>query len=53
VIMVEGQPFGRRTLSYRIHDAEAGKLAEGEIDVEGLRRRQPWESSAAAALSRV
>jgi Transmembrane protein of unknown function (DUF3556) len=46
VIMVEAQPFGRRTFSYRIHDAETGKLAEGEIDVHGLRQRQPWESSA-------
>jgi hypothetical protein len=42
VIMVESQPFGRRTISYRIHDAETGKLAEGDIDVHELRERQPW-----------
>ncbi|HEY5318489.1 MAG TPA: DUF3556 domain-containing protein [Solirubrobacteraceae bacterium] len=53
VIMVEGQPFGRRTLNYRIHDAQKGRLAEGDIDVHALRGRQPWESSGAAALSRV
>jgi hypothetical protein len=45
VIMVEAQPFGRRTLSYRIHDARTGKLAEGNIDVHALRERQPWEAS--------
>jgi len=53
VIMVEAQPFGRHTVSYRIHDAARGKLAEGELDVPALRERQPWESSAAPALSRV
>jgi hypothetical protein len=51
VIMVEAQPFGRRTISYRIHDAERGKLAQGEIDVGELRQRQPWESSAALSPS--
>jgi len=53
VIMVEAQPFGRRTINYRIHDAETGQLAEGVIDVHELRERQPWESSGQAALSRV
>lgn len=45
VIMVEAQPLGRHTVNYRIHDANTGKLAEGEIDVRELRRRQPWEAS--------
>jgi hypothetical protein len=53
VIMVEAQPFGRRTCNYRIHDANTGMLAEGDIDVRELRGRQAWESSAAAPLSRV
>ncbi|HWF26752.1 MAG TPA: DUF3556 domain-containing protein, partial [Solirubrobacteraceae bacterium] len=53
VIFVESQPLGRRTLNYRIHDAAAGKLAEGDIDVPELRGRQAWESSAGRALSPV
>jgi transmembrane protein DUF3556 len=44
VIMVEGQPFGRGTVNYRIHDAASGKLAEGEIEVSELRERQAWEA---------
>jgi hypothetical protein len=49
VIMVEAQPLGRRTFHYRIHDAERGKLAEGELDVQELRERQPWESASREA----
>lgn len=44
VIMVEGQPFGKGTVNYRIHDAVSGKLAEGDIEVNELRKRQAWES---------
>jgi hypothetical protein len=47
VIMVESQPFGRRTVCYRIHDAATGRLAHGDIDIQALRERQPWESSQA------
>ena len=47
VIMVEAQPLGRHTLSYRIHDAATGRLAAGEVDVRELRARQAWETSAA------
>jgi hypothetical protein len=47
VIMVEAQPLGRRTVNYRVHDASTGKLAEGDIDVRELRKRQPWERSEA------
>jgi hypothetical protein len=46
VIMVEAQPFGRHTCNYRIHDANTGKLDEGNVDVRELRRRQPWGNSA-------
>ncbi len=49
VIMVEAQPFGRRTISYRIHDAASGRFAEGEIDVRELRERQAWEPSPGSA----
>lgn len=44
VIMVEGQPFFGKTVNYRVHDAKRGKLAEGEIDVGELRKRQAWEN---------
>jgi hypothetical protein len=43
VIMVEGQPLGRHTCRYRIHDARTGKLDEGQVDVRRLRERQAWE----------
>jgi hypothetical protein len=45
VIMIEAQPVGRHTCYYRIHDAVAGKLADGQLDVNKLRERQAWESS--------
>jgi hypothetical protein len=47
VIMVEGQPFGQGTVNYRIHDAARGKLAEGDIEVNELRKRQAWETAPA------
>jgi hypothetical protein len=47
VIMVEAQPVGRSTCRYRICDASSGQLADGLIDVRGLRRRQAWEPSEA------
>jgi hypothetical protein len=47
-IMVESQPFGRATLHYRIVDAKAGVVAEGDLDVRDLRRRQPWAVAAPA-----
>jgi hypothetical protein len=43
-IFVEGQPLGRGTLAYRIHDAATGLLEEGELEVAALRRRQPWQA---------
>jgi hypothetical protein len=41
-IMVESQPLGSGTLHYRILDAKTGPLEEGRLEVETLRRRQPW-----------
>jgi hypothetical protein len=44
-IFVEGQPLGRRSLGYRIHDARTGLLEEGELDVGAMRQRQPWSAA--------
>ncbi|HEU4732320.1 MAG TPA: DUF3556 domain-containing protein [Kofleriaceae bacterium] len=41
-IFVEGQPFGRHTMAYRIHDAATGLIDAGTLDVREMRRRQPW-----------
>jgi hypothetical protein len=41
-IMVESQPLGSGTLHYRILDAKTGLLEDGRVEVETLRRRQPW-----------
>jgi hypothetical protein len=41
-IFVEAQPLGRSTMGYRIADAKAGQIEEGEIEVRALRGRQPW-----------
>jgi hypothetical protein len=41
-IFVEGQPFGRATMAYRIHDAATGLLEDGTLDVRAMRQRQPW-----------
>ena len=45
-IFVESQPLGRRTLDYRIVDAKRGQLERGELAVDELRTRQPWEAPA-------
>jgi hypothetical protein len=44
-IFVEGQPFGRGTLEYRIHDAASGLVEAGELPVAALRQRQPWAAA--------
>ena len=44
-IFVEAQPLGGRSLRYRIHDAAAGLVDAGEIDVRTLRERQPWATA--------
>jgi hypothetical protein len=41
-IFVEGQPLGRATMAYRIHDAATGLIDAGTLDVHAMRRRQPW-----------
>jgi len=41
-IFVEGQPLGRPTMAYRIHDAATGLIEAGTLDVREMRRRQPW-----------
>ncbi len=42
-IFVESQPLLRPSLAYRIVDARAGQLEAGELSVDELRSRQPWE----------
>ena len=44
-IFVEGQPLGRATMAFRIHDAATGLIEAGTLDVHALRRRQPWLAS--------
>jgi hypothetical protein len=44
-IFVEGQPFLRPWLQYRIVDAATGLLEKGALDVRELRRRQPWSAT--------
>jgi hypothetical protein len=41
-IFVEGQPLGRATMDYRIHDAATGLIEAGTLDVNAMRQRQPW-----------
>ena len=43
VVMVESQPLLRQTLTYRVHDARAGLMEEGEVSIATLRQRQPWD----------
>ncbi|MDB4928744.1 MAG: putative rane protein [Myxococcaceae bacterium] len=45
-VFVESQPMGGTTLSYRVVDAASGQRAAGELPVEELRSRQPWETCA-------
>jgi hypothetical protein len=44
-IFVEGQPLGRATMAYRIHDAATGLLDAGTLDVRAMRQRQPWAAT--------
>ena len=45
-IFLEGQPLGRSTIAYRMHDAAEGWLASGQMDVNQLRGEQPWPAGA-------
>jgi hypothetical protein len=42
-IFVEGQPFLRPRLAWRIVDAKSGLVDRGELPIAELRTRQPWE----------
>jgi hypothetical protein len=42
VIMLESQPFHIPRQRYRIHDAAAGVVEEGWVDVEEMVKRGPW-----------
>jgi hypothetical protein len=45
-IFVESQPMLGKTMAWRVADAERGVIARGELEVEELRTRQPWEARA-------
>ncbi len=42
IVALEGQPAHMRRQRYRIHDAAAGLLEEGWVDVAEMVRRGPW-----------
>jgi Transmembrane protein of unknown function (DUF3556) len=44
-VFVEGQPLGRATMAYRIHDAATGLVEDGTLDVRAMRQRQPWKAA--------
>src|SRR5262249_10148162 len=44
-IFVEGQPFGKATMAYRIHDAATGPLDAGALDVNAMRQPHPWRAA--------
>jgi hypothetical protein len=43
-IFVEPQALFGRSLAYRIVDAKTGRLEAGELSVDELRTRQPWQA---------
>lgn len=45
-VFVEAQPIFGKTMAFRIHDAKTGLLEAGEVVVDELRARQPWEHPA-------
>ncbi|MFZ5628442.1 MAG: DUF3556 domain-containing protein [Spirochaetota bacterium] len=42
-VFIEGEPLFRRTLSYRLYDLKDGQIKAGEMPVDELVKRQPWE----------
>ncbi len=48
-VFVESQALGGSTLDYRIADAKLGVIERGQLPVDELRTRQPWESHGLAA----
>lgn len=45
-ICMESQPLGRSTLDYNIYDANTGLRKSGQVDVNDLRKLQPWPQNA-------
>jgi hypothetical protein len=43
-IFLEAQPMLGKTIAYRIADAKKGVLERGELPVDELQSRQPWEA---------
>jgi hypothetical protein len=43
VITVESQPLLGSTLQWRIYDAKCGQIDEGEVHLDDLARRTPWD----------
>ena len=43
VVIMESQPLGHPVQQYRIVDAAAGLIEEGEVDVADMVARQPWD----------
>ncbi len=43
-IFVEPQALGGTSLAYRIVDAKTGERERGELPIEEMRERQPWEA---------
>lgn len=43
VVMVEAEPLGRGTQTWRIVDAKTGRIDEGTLRIADMRARQPWE----------
>ena len=42
VVMVESQPLFGKTMAWKVVDAAAGVLVEGETEMAPLRELQPW-----------
>ena len=42
-IFVESQPLLNPTLRYRIHDAYTGEMEHGEVSIDDIIDRQPWD----------
>ncbi len=44
-ILVESQSLGGKALPYRIVDAASGELERGQLALDDLRARQPWQGA--------
>jgi len=43
VIAVESQPLFGSTLHWRIYDAKRGQLDQGDVSLDELAKRTPWD----------